>query len=126
MAEGSDGSKTSTTIEVKRQSSDRVRNSREPLLELCKRIFRDPRTQRRAAEFLDDVVTGKEEGNPVRTDDWKEYLERWEVSRSSFYSMRNQLIGGGLVTVRDGEYHPSTVFSKDLRDMANWWEAQVR
>lgn len=125
MAEGVSESKTSTTIVVKRQKSERVGLSRDPLLELTKRVFRNPRTQSRASEFLKDVLEGAEEGSPVETDDWGEYLARWSVGRSSFYSMRNQLIAGGLVTVRNGEYHPSRIFSKDLRDMADWWEAQV-
>lgn len=124
MSEGASDSKTSTTVRVQREG--RVRNSREPLLELCKRVFRDPKTQGRAAEFLEDVLKGHRQGDPVRTEEWEEYLERWDVGRSSFYSMRNQLLGGGLITVREGEYRPSTIFSKDLRDMADWWEAQVR
>ncbi|MBS1264121.1 MAG: hypothetical protein MAG715_01321 [Methanonatronarchaeales archaeon] len=117
------GSRTSTTLRVQREG--RVRDSRDPLLELCKRVFRDPRTQDRAAEFLEDVLDGYRNDEPVRTEDWDTYLKRWNVGRSSFYSMRNQLVGGGLVTVRDGEYRPSSLFSRDLRDMADWWEAQV-
>lgn len=125
MPDGVSNSKTSTTIVVSRDKGNRVSLSREPLLALCKRIFRDARTQSRAAEFLNDVLERTAEGDPVRTEEWEDYLERWDISRSSFYSMRNQLVGAGLITVRGGEYRLSTVFSKDLRDMADWWEAQV-
>lgn len=125
MSDGVSNSKTSTTIVVKRGKNDRVSFSRAPLLELCKRIFRDPKTQGRAAEFLSDVLERDHEDDPVRTDEWDSYLDRWDISRSSFYSMRNQLVAAGLVTVREGVYRPSRIFSKDLRDMADWWAAQV-
>lgn len=125
MPDGVSNSKTSTTLVVSREKGNRVSLSRDPLLALCKRVFRDARTQSRAAEFLSDVLERTAEGDPVRTEEWEEYLERWDISRSSFYSMRNQLVGAGLITVRGGEYRLSTIFSKDLRDMADWWEAQV-
>lgn len=125
MPDSVSNSKTSTTIVVSRDKGNRVSLSREPLLALCRRVFRDTRTQSRAADFLSDVLERAAEDDPVRTEEWEDYLERWDISRSSFYSMRNQLVGAGLITVREGEYRPSTIFSRDLRDMADWWEAQV-
>jgi len=44
-----------------------------------------------------------------------------EMAKSSFYSMRNRLIGAGMIAVRNGEYRLSGVFSRDLVDMARWW-----
>lgn len=100
--------------------------SRDPLLELCKRIFRDPKTQRRAKKFLTKVINRKKENNPMRASEWKEILDEFEISRSSFYNMRNQLLGAGLIELRGGEYHPSIQFTKDLNNMADWWENQVK
>ncbi|OKY78554.1 MAG: hypothetical protein BTN85_1051 [Candidatus Methanohalarchaeum thermophilum] len=117
--------KGATTLVVKKRKEDRVTLSRDPLLSLCARIFRNKKTQRRAKEFLLDVIERKEEGEPIASGEWKDYLEKWDISRSSFYSMRNQLISAGLLELRKGEYHPSTRFSMDLKDMAEWWETQV-
>ncbi len=99
--------------------------SRDPLLELCKRVFRDPSTQRRAKKFLEKILDRKKGDNPVKASEWQDILEEFDIGRSSFYNMRNQLLGAGLIELRKGEYHPSVQFSKDLRNMANWWENQT-
>lgn len=99
---------------------------RDPLLELCKRIFRDPNTQRRAKKFLNKIIDRKKSDNPIKTSEWKGILDEFEISRSSFYNMRNQLLGAGIIELRNGKYHPSIQFSKDLKNMADWWENQVK
>jgi len=52
-------------------------------------------------------------------------LEELQVSRPSFYAMRNKLLGAGLISITDKEYKLSGQFSKDLLDMARWWWAAV-
>jgi len=120
-----EGKKGSTTIIVKKRKKDRITMSRDPMLELSKRIFRNRKTQKRAKAFLSDIIDRKIEDNPLMSTEWKKYIKKWDISRSSFYSMRNQLIGAGLIEIRNGEYHPSTQFSKDLIDMADWWKSQL-
>ncbi|WGI18113.1 hypothetical protein [Methanonatronarchaeum sp. AMET-Sl] len=118
--------KSTTTILIKKRKKHRITLSRDPMLELCKRIFRSRKNTKRAKKFLNDVIDRKKEGNPIKTNEWKNYIEKWQISRSSFYNMRNQLIAAGLIELRKGEYHPSKQFSNDLKDMAEWWETQTQ
>jgi hypothetical protein len=57
----------------------------------------------------------------LRTEEWKMIIEYLDVSRASFYSMRNKLTGAGLISVKNKKYQLSGQFSKDLMDMARWW-----
>jgi len=47
------------------------------------------------------------------------------VGKASFYSMRNKLLGAGFISNKNGEYRLSGQFSKDLKDMAEWWWSAV-
>lgn len=64
-------------------------------------------------------------GNPIRTDEWKSLTEELEISRASFYAMRNKLLGAGLIAIANKEYQLSSQFSRDLLDMARWWRSAV-
>lgn len=75
----------------------------------------------RAKRFLEMIEKRKNSGQPILVREWNLLIKELDVSRSSFYSMRNKLLGAGLLEIRGGEYHLSGKFSKDLVDMAKWW-----
>ena len=64
-------------------------------------------------------------GNPLRSNEWQDIMEQLGVDRGSFYSMRNKLLGAGLISNKNREYRLSGQFSKDLLDMARWWWTAV-
>jgi len=113
--------KTSATIVVRSASNARITQSRNPFLELMRRIFRDEGVAMKAIRFISIVDERQKSGNPLRVEEWENVMKELGMVRSSFYSMRNRLIGVGMVTIRKGEYHLSGVFSRDLVDMARWW-----
>ncbi len=120
-----DAPKTATSIIVRSASNARVSQSKEPLLELMRRIFRKEDVALRAAKFLTVVEERQKNGKPLRVEEWEKILEELGVKKSSFYSMRNKLIGAGMLVIKDGEYRLSGAFSKDLVDMARWWWVAV-
>ncbi len=61
----------------------------------------------------------------MRTNEWRQMLDEFEISRSSFYAMRNKLLGAGMITNKKGVYRLSGQFSKDLIDIARWWWVAV-
>lgn len=113
--------KTATTIVIRSESSARVSSSRDPYYSLMRRLFQEDATAVRGQKFLNLVEERQKEGNPLRTEEWQMVLEYLDVSRASFYAMRNKLTGAGLITVKNQKYHLSGQFSKDLMDMARWW-----
>jgi len=113
--------KTATTIVIRSESSARISSSRDPYYSLMRRLFQEEATAIRGQKFLNFVESRQNEGNPLRTEEWKMILEYLEISSTSFYSMRNKLTGAGLITVKNKKYHLSGQFSKDLVDMARWW-----
>ena len=120
-----DAPKTSTSIIVRSVSGGRISQSKDPMLELMKRIFRSERTAIMAVQFINWVEERQKSGKPLRVEEWEEIMKRLNTVRSSFYSMRRKLIGAGLITIKDGEYRLSGNFSKDLVDMARWWWVAV-
>ncbi|MCL2550417.1 MAG: hypothetical protein FWE78_05800 [Methanimicrococcus sp.] len=113
--------KTATTIVIRSESSARISSSRDPYYSLMRRLFQEEVTALRGQKFLNLVESRQKEGNPLRTEEWGMVLEYLEISRASFYSMRNKLTGAGLISVKNQKYHLSGQFSKDLIDMARWW-----
>ncbi|MDV0445875.1 hypothetical protein MmiAt1_14750 [Methanimicrococcus sp. At1] len=113
--------KTATTIVIRSESSARVSSSRDPYYSLMRRLFQEDATAVRGQKFLNLVESRQKEGNPLRTDEWQMMIEYLDVSRASFYSMRNKLTGAGLISIKNQKYHLSGQFSKDLMDMARWW-----
>ncbi len=71
------------------------------------------------------ILEREASGNPIRTNEWHRLLDEFEISRSSFYAMRNKLLGAGMITNKKGVYRASGQFSKDLVDMAKWWWVAV-
>ncbi|MBO8180751.1 MAG: hypothetical protein H0Z19_09815 [Archaeoglobus sp.] len=116
-----DAPKTATSIIVRSASNARISQSKMPMLELMRRIFRKEEVALKAVKFLTLVEERQKSGKPLRVEEWEEIMEELGMVRSSFYSMRNKLLGAGMITVRNGEYQLSGAFSKDLVDMARWW-----
>ncbi len=120
-----DAPRTSTTIVIRSDSNARITHSRDPYYSLMRRLFQEETTAIRGQKFLLLVEERQKGGNPLRSDEWKEIMEQLGVDRSSFYSMRNKLLGAGLISNRNREYRLSGQFSKDLLDMARWWWTAV-
>lgn len=116
-----DAPKTSTSIIIRSASNARISQSKNPLLELMRRLFRKEEIALKAARFVTMVEERQKSRKPLRVEEWEEIVKELGMARSSFYAMRNKLIGAGMVTIKNGEYHLSGVFSRDLVDMARWW-----
>ncbi|WP_290597290.1 MULTISPECIES: hypothetical protein [unclassified Archaeoglobus] len=116
-----DAPKTATSIIVRSATNARISQSKMPMLELMRRIFRKEDVALKAVKFLTIVEERQKSGKPLRVEEWEEIMEELGMVRSSFYSMRNKLLGAGMIAIRNGEYHLSGAFSKDLVDMARWW-----
>ncbi|MDI6889207.1 MAG: hypothetical protein QMC78_05945 [Methanocellales archaeon] len=125
MARIREAKRTATTMVVRSHATARVTQSRDPYLELMRRLFQGETTAMRAKRFLELVEKRKSEGKPIPVREWDQLLKEMGVSRSSFYAMRNKLLGAGVLEIRNGEYHLSGQFSKDLVDMARWWWTAV-
>ncbi len=117
--------RTATTIVVRSDSNSRISHSRDPYYTLMRRIFQEDATAVRGQKFLTLVEERQATGSAIRTDEWKNLLEELQIGRASFYSMRNKLLGAGLISIKDREYRLSGQFSKDLLDMARWWWTAV-
>ncbi len=117
--------KTATSIIVRSASAARVTQSKNPFLELMRRLFRKEDVAMKAIKFINIVDERQKSGKPVRVEEWESLMEELGMVRSSFYSMRNKLLGAGMISVKDGEYRLSGVFSRDLVDMARWWWTAV-
>ncbi|WP_457591626.1 hypothetical protein [Geoglobus sp.] len=121
----SDAPRTATSIIVRSSASARITQSKNPFLELMRRIFRKEEVAMKAMKFITLIEERQKSGRPLRVDEWEEAMKMLEMNRSSFYSMRNKLLGAGLITIRSGEYRLSGMFSRDLVDMARWWWTAV-
>lgn len=120
-----DAPRTSTTIVIRSDSNARITHSRDPYYSLMRRLFQEETTAMRGQKFLLMIEERQKSGNPIRSNEWKEIMEQLGVDRGSFYSMRNKLLGAGLISNRNREYRLSGQFSKDLLDMARWWWTAV-
>lgn len=117
--------RTSTTIIVRSESNTRITRSRDPYYDLMRRIFQEEKSAARGQKFLILIEERQTKKDPVKTNEWKEISEELGVGKASFYSMRNKLLGAGLISNKNGEYRLSGQFSKDLKDMAEWWWSAV-
>ncbi len=117
--------KTATSVIVRSTATARVSQSKNPMLELMRRIFRKEEVALKAVKFLSIVEERQKSGKPLRIEEWETLAQELKMARSSFYSMRNKLLAAGLIAIRDGEYTLSGAFSKDLVDMARWWWVAV-
>ena len=117
--------RTATTIVVRSDANTRISHSRDPYYGLMRRIFQEDATAVRGQKFLTIIEERQATGNAIQTDEWKVILEELQISRASFYAMRNKLLGAGLISIKNKEYRLSGQFSKDLIDMARWWWTAV-
>lgn len=120
-----DAPRTSTTIVIRSDSNARITHSRDPYYSLMRRLFQEETTAMRGQKFLLMIEERQKSGNPLKSNEWKDIMEQLNVDRGSFYSMRNKLLGAGLISNRNHEYRLSGQFSKDLLDMARWWWTAV-
>jgi len=120
-----DAPRTSTSFIIRSDANVRVTASRDPFYELMRRLFQDESTAIRGQRFLEMILEREASGNPIQTTEWAELLVELGVSRSSFYAMRNKLLGSGMITNKKGVYRVSGQFSKDLVDIARWWWVAV-
>ena len=116
-----DAPKTSTSIIVRSSANARISQSKEPLLELMRRLFRKEEIALKAVKFVSMVEDRAKSGKPLKVEEWEKILEELGIAKSSFYAMRNKLLGAGMISIKNGEYKLSGMFSKDLVDMARWW-----
>jgi hypothetical protein len=116
-----DAPKTSTSIIVRSSANARISQSKEPLLELMRRLFRKEEIALKAVKFVSMVEDRAKSGKPLKVEEWENILEELGMAKSSFYAMRNKLLGAGMISIKNGEYKLSGMFSKDLVDMARWW-----
>jgi len=121
----SDAPKTSTSIIVRSSTNARITQSKNPFLELMRRIFRKEELALKAMKFITLIEERQKNKDPLRVEEWRETIKFLEMGKSSFYSMRNKLLGAGLIVIKNGEYRLSGMFSKDLVDMARWWWTAV-
>jgi len=117
--------RTATTLKVRSKSEYAISRSRDPYTELMRRLFQDETTAIRGRKFLAMVEERQRCGDPLKASEWKQLIDELDVSRSAFYSMRNKLLGAGLISNKGGEYRLSGMFSRDLMDMARWWWTAV-
>ncbi len=117
----SEAPKTSTSIIVRSAANARISQSKNPFLELMRRVFRKEEVALKAVKFVTMIEERQKSGKPLRVEEWEEIMNELGMNRSSFYSMRNKLLGAGMIAIRNGEYRLSGAFSKDLVDMARWW-----
>jgi len=120
-----DAPRTATTILVRSSSSNRISRSRDPFYELMRRLFQEESTAMRAHKFLILIEERQKAGDPIKVSEWEEIIKEFGIGRSSFYAMRNKLLGAGLITSVNKEYKLSELFSLDLVDMARWWWTAV-
>ncbi len=116
-----DAPKTSTSIIVRSSANARISQSKDPLLELMRRLFRKEEMALKAVKFVTLVEERAKLGRPLKVGEWEEIIEKLGIAKSSFYAMRNKLLGAGMISIKNGEYRLSGMFSKDLVDMARWW-----
>jgi hypothetical protein len=90
-----------------------------------RRLFQEDATAMRGQKFLMMVEERQKSGNPVKTSEWEDLIKELDVGRASFYSMRNKLLGAGLISNRNNEYRLSGQFSRDLMDLARWWQTAI-
>lgn len=117
--------RTATTIVVRSDANTRISHSKDPYYGFMRRIFQEDATAVRGQKFLTIIEERQAAGKAIKTDEWKSLLEELQISRASFYAMRNKLLGAGLITIKNNEYRLSGQFSKDLLDMARWWWTAV-
>lgn len=120
-----DAPKTSTTLVVRSDSHGRITQTRDPFYSLMRRLFQEDATAQRGKNFILMIEERQRTGNPLKTSEWQEIIKELDIGRASFYSMRNKLLGAGLITTKNQEYRLSGQFSKELLDMAKWWWTAV-
>ncbi|MDF1557242.1 MAG: hypothetical protein P1P80_03550 [ANME-2 cluster archaeon] len=116
-----DAPRTSTTIMIRSDANSRISRSRDPFYEFMRRLFQEEKTAAVGQKFIMLIEERQKKNEPIKTSEWKETSAELGIGKASFYSMRNKLLGAGLINNKNGEYRLSGQFSKDANDMAVWW-----
>lgn len=122
MVNVKDAPRTSTTIMIRSDSNNRITHTRDPFFAIMRRLFQKNETAQVAKNFLCLIDDRQTSGDLLKTDEWVKTCEILGIKGSSFYSMRNKLLGAGLISVKSKEYRLSNQFTLDLIDMADWWQ----
>ncbi len=125
MVSVKDAPRTSTTLVIRSDSNAHITRSRDPYMSLMQRLFQEEATAARGQKFLTMVEERQHSGNPLKVSEWQSIIQELQIGRASFYSMRNKLLGAGMITNKNQEYRLSGQFSKDLMDMARWWSSAI-
>ncbi len=125
MVSVKDAPRTSTTIVIRSDANAHITRSRDPYMSLMRRLFQEEATAARGQTFLTMVEERQRSGNPLKVSEWQSIIKELKIGRASFYSMRNKLLGAGMITNKNQEYRLSGQFSKDLMDMARWWSSAI-
>ena len=81
-----DAPKTSTSIIVRSSANARISQSKEPLLELMRRLLRKEEIALKAVKFVSIVEDRAKSGKPLKVEEWEEILEELGMAKSSFYA----------------------------------------
>lgn len=125
MVSVKDAPQSSTTIVIRSDTNARITRSRDPYFSLMRRLFQEDTTAMRGQKFLIMVEERQRSGNPIKTSEWQDLITELDIGRASFYGMRNKLLGAGLIATKNGKYRLSSQFSRDLMDLAKWWQSAI-
>lgn len=92
--------------------------------ELLQRIFwRSQELALEAKIFLKAVIKSEPIGIPVS--EWRKWIQKRPISLGQFYNMIKGLTGSGLIEKREGAWHLSTGFLRELEQMVVLYSAMT-
>jgi hypothetical protein len=81
--------------------------------ELFSRIFwRSPLLASEAKVFCEELVAREPSG--INTREWRVWVKKRRITVGQFYNMMRGLVGAGIVEKREGSWHISTGFLREL------------
>jgi hypothetical protein len=125
MTNVKDAPKTATTIVIRSDINSKISLSKDPFSAIMRRVFQTEKTAMAGRQFIELIEERRDAGKPLNVDEYEDIMEQLGLKRGSYYSMRNKLLGAGLIYVKDREFRLSRQFSLDLIDMARWWKDAV-
>lgn len=81
--------------------------------EMFSRVFwRSPLLASEAKVFCEELVSRGSSG--ISTKEWKIWIRKRKITVGQFYNMIRGLVGAGIVEKREGSWHISTGFLREL------------
>ncbi|MEM3712604.1 MAG: hypothetical protein QXR97_03595 [Thermoproteota archaeon] len=81
--------------------------------EMFSRIFwRSPLLASEAKVFCEELVSREPSG--ISTKEWKNWIKKRRITVGQFYNMIRGLVGAGVIEKREGSWHISTGFLREL------------